>query len=900
MKIELPLILARKAGRLIEAWVPGMDITESGTSLAALRDELALKVMQRFERVPIDQLGLFQRAPHLRLRHVDVDTFFRKSGHKQLLKGRLGVLAEKWPMDDFWLVAPTRIFDARFAVRNLEVLDEALPRRLAAFAQDGLLESLDDYVVSSDEKLDILEVDVYPRSILPAAQPSTRRPRKTSTAIPNETPTDREQRRQQARLGATTLRAAAQNLSYAADDGTLGHAFGRDALVEEWVDALLGREGGGIVFVGPTGVGKTAIVHELVHRLTKRHRAAGVRRDVWRMDGGRFIAGMKFVGQWETRARSLTQELSDTGDILFADDLASLVYAGRTRNSNSNLARYLAPHLSRGDLTIVAESTPERLARVREEEPSFAAMFRVVQIPALSELETLRVLIGVLRDRESDRSAGDPPRLHPAALEAVLGDSRRFRPHEAFPGKAVRLLGRVLGGTGKPDPAGFRRFTLEDVHTALRGETGLPDFVLGASARRDRENIRQEFAGQILGQPEALEAVTDVVLTLQAGLGDPDKPLASMLFVGPTGVGKTETAKALARFLFGDENRLLRFDMSEFSHPSSIARLVGQVGGEEGELTCALQSQPFRVVLFDEIEKAHPRIFDALLQLLGEGRLSDASGRTVHASAAVIVLTSNLGVREASSRMGFAVDRQATDQHYLSAVRTFFRPEFFNRLDRIVPFASLDRTALRGVVEHALGDLLSRRGIRRGRILVDVAPDLLDLLVEQAFDPRYGARPLRRALERNLTVPLAHHLAAQQERQTVLVELFRRENALAMNVKLLTDALPIASNDISTELPQLQAQFEKAREALDGLRDRPAFQPGAPFARELTEERHALESRIAELEEEAFSGPQYEESVDESSLRAIPEYRANYRGSGRGRGGLRPRPGFVDQPLFAV
>jgi ATP-dependent Clp protease ATP-binding subunit ClpC len=898
MKIELGVVVARKPGRLFEVWLPGLDIAETGTSMAALRDELALQVMQQFERGPAAELGKYQRAPHQRLRHVDVDTFVRgKDGRKRELKGRIGVLLEKWPGDDFWVAIPTRLHAARFAVRSLDVLEQALPRRLAGYAAATGLESLAEVTSSTDEKLELLEVDVYPPSILPRAPapaPRVRPRRDRREQEAQETPAEREERRARARLGATALREVGRNLSHAADDETLGRAFGRDALAEQLVDEIEGRQGAALVLVGPSGVGKSALVHEVVRRLGLRHRGVGTRRDVWRVDGGRFIAGMKYVGQWEQRARKLAQELTDTGDVLFADDLASLVYAGRVGASDNNLARYLEPHLARGDLTILAESTPERLARVREETPTFAALFRVVHVPAMSELETMRVLLGVLREQESDESAGPPPRLEPSALETVLVAAQRFRPHEAFPGKAVRLLSRVMGHRGPS----FLPIGVSAVHAALRLDTGLPDFVIGAEKRRDRAEIERDLERMIAGQPEAIDAVTDVVLTMQAGLGDPGKPLATLLFVGPTGVGKTETAKALARYLFGSADRLLRFDMSELAEPDSISRLVGQVGGPDGELSSALRAQPFRVVLFDEIEKAHPRVFDALLQLLGEGRITDASGRTANASAAVILLTSNLGVREAAARTGFATAARGEGerQHYLSAVRAFFRPELFNRIDRIVPFAALDRTALRVVVAHALADLLSRRGIQRSNVLVDVAPDLLDLLVEQAYDPRYGARPLRRLLERRLTVPLAHHLVTRRGDDRALVELYSRGDDIGISVRLLADAAPLGGvpPELGAGMAGLRAAVARLREELDRLMGSPAFAAGTPWAVDLLEERARIEQQVGELEE-ATAEVEYVEQVDRASHRNLHDWEAGHSCK-PARGGLRPRGGFTEVP----
>jgi ATP-dependent Clp protease ATP-binding subunit ClpC len=918
MKIELPLVLSRGAGRLVRGLVPGLSVEETASSVAALRDELALRIMVRFESARPAEAARYQRAPHQRLRHVRVDTFARdpETQKKRELKAVVGVLLEKWPADPFWVATPIRLPAARFALADLEALESALPRRLAELAQETGLESLEGLEAARDERLEILEVSVYPPTILPRgpdrpAGPARRRaggragrkPGGTTGASgisePAETAVEREERRQRRRLTAATLRAVARNLSYGADDEATGRAFRREAIVAPLVDELHLREGTATVLVGPSGVGKSAIVHEVARRLAERGRAVGLRRDVWRVDGGRFIAGMKYVGQWEARARALAQELLDTGDVLYADDLASLVFAGRTRSSDRNLARYLEPHLARGEITILAESTPERLERVREEEPTFAAHFRIGHVPPLSDLATLEVLVSVLRELEAESGAGAPPRLEPAALEAVLVGSQRFRPHEVYPGKAVSLLRRVLEGTGAPAAGSgggptFRTFGVDSVHETLRAETGLPPFVLGAEAPRERQAIRRELGALIAGQPEAVDAVADVVLALETALGAPDKPLATLLFVGPTGVGKTETAKALARYLYGSADRLLRFDMSELASPGSVGRLVGVVGGADGELTSALRLQPFRVILFDEVEKAHPRVFDALLQLLGEGRLSDASGRLANASASVILLTSNLGVREAAARPGFLGAGDEAREHYIAAVRGFFRPELFNRIDRIVPFGPLDKPALRVVVEHALGDLLSRRGIQRSNVLCDVEPELLDALVEQAYDPRYGARPLRRTLERRLTVPLAHHLATRRGDDWALVELFRSAGPeLGIAVRILADApaAPADGLEAVRGLPGLRALFASTAEEVAALRASPAFAEWPDLEGRWDE----LAAGLQELEADGLAETQFVETVDETSMRAFPEWE---RSEGyRGRGGLRPRQGFTEVPV---
>ncbi|GHG82998.1 AAA family ATPase [Comamonas sp. JC664] len=901
MDLKLPFVVAPRGGRLVEAWVPAFfpALHKVGPSLSLLRDELALALMERFERESPSQVAQYQLPPHFALKHVPVDTEGRdrEKNRRVVLQGTMTVLLEKWPRDTFWVVTPTRLPAARFALSQPSELPQALARRLVTWCLEHGLDSLDAHWAQGREQLELLEVDAYAPSVLPRTPPRpalpARRRRAKSPATEDtapETPEQREQRRNRRRLSLVELRAVARNLSHGARDGALERCFGREALVRELVEALEGREGSALVLVGPSGAGKTALIHEAVSRLTARQDAAGSRRDVWRVDGNQFIAGMMYVGQWEARARGVVKELMEVGDLLYVDDLASLVYAGRTRNERTNVAQFLEPHMARGELTVLAESTPERFERVREEAPTLASLFRVIHVPALDARATLPALLGTVRELEAG-SAGASLRLSPLALETLLSLQERFVSHEAFPGKAVRLLRRVMARQG--DRTGdTRRFSNGDVIDAMREQTGLPDFVLGSAQPKTREALTWELQRQVAGQPEAVEAGVDAILTLQAALQPSDKPLATYLFVGPTGVGKTETAKAIARTLFGGEQRLVRFDMSEFVTSSSITRLLGRPGAPDGELTTALRTQPFCVVLFDEVEKAHPRVFDALLQFLGEGRLTDGAGRTVDARQSVVVLTSNLGVREAATHTGFHRTADSAEAHYLSAVRAYFRPEFFNRLDRVVPFRPLTPAALRVVVDHALEALLSRHGIRQGNVLVEVEPRLLDLLVEEAYDPRYGARPLKRALEKRLTLPLAHHLVRRSADDLARVELLRNGDDMRVSVELLVNTPPW-----SPERPASDWSLTEVSHLLEetGARLAALISPQvAPEARELDARLHLLALEATDIREYELVPREYREARAPDS--AMKQVMGSFS-SHVGHLGLRQRPVYEEHPL---
>lgn len=821
MQLIVPLVIVPKGKRLYEAFVPDVpDSIRVGPSLAELRDEVSLAVMEWASQTLPESVADRALAPHHRCRQIEIDTVALDpvTRRRTVLQGTISVLAEKWPHEDFWIITPTRCPEVRFALSTLEELPKALTRRVRDYCIAQGIDSLNTvFGPPLKERIEALELDVDPRSPLPpaAVQPSTKAPRAPSNKSPEEV-------RNLRRLTAKTLKSVAQNLTYAAQDGMLDGAFGRNAVVEEILQSVDANKGVALVLVGPSGVGKSAIVREVAKRLAARTVAGIARRDLWQLDPHRFIAGMSRVGQWEERARALLSELNATHDLLSVGELAALAFVGRSNKNNDNLAQFLAESLSRADFSLIGECTAESLERLRQETPAFARLFRIIRVEPMSERETLSVLLSVARATDEAARRGDPLataiELTASGMEALLAAAKRHFSQQALPGSAIRLLHTVLDEqqNQSKDLRGQRVVSAEHALQAIAQSTGLPKYLLGIDPPKRVEQIRRELSAKVAGQPEAIEAAADAVMTVQMALGDPDKPVATYLFVGPTGVGKTETAKALAEYLYGSTARMLRFDMSEFSSRASVARFVGDSWQHEGELTTALRAQPFTVLLLDEVEKAHPSVFDTLLRLLGEGKLTDARGVTSDARSAVIIMTSNLGVREASTQTGFV--KASTEQarkHYITSIEQHFRPEFFNRVDRVVAFRSLDQASLRVVVRNALSELLSRRGIRRAEILVDVERSLLDLLVEQAFDPRYGARPLRRALERKIALPLAYHLVERKQQDGALIHVLRKEQQMTLAVRPLRDCAPLGVSEKDESVLSMSAELAELRRAAD-------------------------------------------------------------------------------------
>jgi ATP-dependent Clp protease ATP-binding subunit ClpC len=754
-----------------------------GTSLAELLDDAALHLMEKVPHWSPEQLDGLLLSPEITVRRVKVEAPLRFGTERKPVDVavRLTVVCTRWAKEGFWRLQIPRLGPETFAVTGLSELRARVTTYLEDWARKGSHAALTRAGSLQGPHLELIDVEVELPSVLPSRTPKrTRRDRKPST--------DEQEPEKRVWRPATTLRAVGNNLLQRGRDGRLQPALGRDRLVDDLV-AQLDADGTALLLVGDSGVGKTAIVEAVAQRFADRGGTLQRRTDLWRVDGARLIAGMSHVGQWEQRLAEIVDELYHRQDILVVDDLPGLAWTGRSAQSDTTMADYLVPHLQRGEIRILAECTPERLEAGRLENPGFFANFRIVQVEPMDDLATYRVLLEHTRRTEAVR----PLVASPTLLEATGRVARRFGPRLQEPGRSVRVLRGFLGDVAtdpdRRDAFGRTPIGPADLFAWFSVATGLPRFVLEPRHARPEDEVHRWFAQRIVGQPAAVRTAVDTVLCLQQGLDDPDRPVATLLFVGPTGVGKTETAKALAAYLFGDARRLLRFDMSEVAGPGALQRLVGGAGRPDGDLTRAVANQPFSVVLLDEIEKAGPAVFDLLLQVLGEGRLTNASGHTTDFRNTVIVMTSNLGVGAARRRTGFDRASGTSDAaHYRSAARAFFRPEFTNRIDAVVPFRALGRADVEPLVQRIVGRVLSRRGLRRAGVVVALDDSLADWLGEVGFDPLYGARSLQRVVERELTVPLARLLVQRPEQLTegAYIALWRSDGGLGMHLDPLS------------------------------------------------------------------------------------------------------------------
>jgi ATP-dependent Clp protease ATP-binding subunit ClpC len=547
-----------------------------------------------------------------------------------------------------------------------------------------------------------------------------------------------------------TLHAVAEELVERARKHKISPPVGDLINMTEHNALFMGAPPRSILLVGPTGVGKSTWVRQLArHLLSLKREGHELIPALWSTSAERIIAGMQYLGQWEERCLDMIRELSQEGDYLYVDRLLDIM---RVRgDDHSSIADLFAGPLKDREISLIAECDEHEYERCRRLAPTFVECFQIIRVepPTTGQMPNLMQLYQQRLRPQVVWSA--------AALRQLVSQLDFFRRDAAFPGKALRLLDWYNQEQAQAEPS-KGPLSADLAAGAFSRWSGLPVKLIADGERWPERQIFEELSAAVIGQPDACEQAARVLARLKAGMNDPERPCGALCFVGPTGVGKTELAKALAAKMFGDSSRMIRLDMSEFMMPGSSQRLLWTGRGIKS-LAEQVRQQPLSLILLDEIEKAHPEVFDLLLGVLGEGRLTDDSGRLVDLRMSVIIMTSNLGVR-AGGGVGFGAEATASGHDFITSVRKHFRPELFNRLDAVVPFAPLTPEALSRIVHLELHKASQRAGLTRRRITLEVTPDARTQLATRGYEPARGARPLKRLIEEQIMTPLAIALSA--------------------------------------------------------------------------------------------------------------------------------------------
>lgn len=664
------------------------------------------------------------------------------------------------------------------------------------------------------------------------------------------------------------------DLTKKAKDGKLDPVIGRAGEIERVMQILSRRQKNNPLLIGEPGVGKTAIAEGLAQLIVADQVPDIIRNmRIVTLDVSALVAGSKYRGEFEERLKKCIKEVEQAGDIiLFIDELHTLIGAGAAEGS-IDAAAILKPPLSRGEIQIIGATTLDEYRKHLEKDSAFERRFQTVMVKEPSEEQAVRILEG-LRDRYE---AHHHVHFTDDALRAAVSLSDRYIQDRFLPDKAIdvldeagarmRIRNMVLPEevqkiadelrsvrTQKDDAIAKQDFkradilhekevelvakrdearkaweeknsntinevAVEDVADVVSMTTGVPVSNLTEAETEKLLRMEQVLHERVIGQDEAVTALSKAIRRSRSGLKDPKRPGGSFIFLGPSGVGKTELSKALAEFLFNSEDALISFDMSEYMEKHSVSRLVGSPPGyvgydEGGQLTTAVRQRPYSVVLFDEIEKAHPDVFNILLQILEEGRLTDSQGRVVDFRNTVIIMTSNVGAREitATTPLGFTssanggMDDKEMKQRVMGEVKKLFRPEFLNRIDEIIVFKSLTEEEIVKIVDLMIADLRER--LIEQNMTISLTPEASRFVAKEGTDLSFGARPLRRAIQRLIEDPLSEQLLEGRWSSGSVIDVDVEDDKLVFNAGTGSIPAPRKRDTIAAEAELLLAGYD--------------------------------------------------------------------------------------------
>jgi ATP-dependent Clp protease ATP-binding subunit ClpC len=567
-----------------------------------------------------------------------------------------------------------------------------------------------------------------------------------------------------------------RDITRLAKEGKIEPVIGRNNEILHLIRTLVRKTKNNPLLLGEAGVGKTAIVEGLAQRITDGKLVASLRgKRVVELSMASLVAGTKYRGEFEERMMGIINECKARPDIvIFLDEIHTLVAAGACEGG-LDASNILKPALARGEIKCIGATTITEYRKYIEKDPALERRFQSILVSEPSIEETLDILRKLKERYEKHHQV----KITDAAIEAAVNLTVKYVPDRRLPDKALDVLDEACTGIKVPFLSMYGEkeasahgadVNAETIAEVISRWTGIPVRQLTAEERERFGNMADLIKKRVIGQDKAVEKVSEVVKIARAGLKDPRHPVGVFLFIGPTGVGKTELAKATAEFLFGSENEIIRLDMSEYMEKHSVSRLIGAPPGyigheEEGQLTGRLRRKPYSIVLLDEMEKASTDVFDIFLQLFDEGRLTDAKGHTVDAKNAIFIMTSNIGsefFQKQAPQLGFnkVNVRQDVKAGVMGVLKNTFRPEFLNRLDDVILFEPLESKGLNRIALNLIAAL--RKRLESNGFTFSVTDDALSLICKEGYDPLNGARPLARAIERLLAKPLSEKILGRE------------------------------------------------------------------------------------------------------------------------------------------
>ena len=594
-----------------------------------------------------------------------------------------------------------------------------------------------------------------------------------------------QQKGKKKKSGTSALDKYGRDLTKLAEDGQLDPVVGREVEIERVVQILSRRKKNNPILIGEPGVGKSAIVEGLALRIKKEESGALHGKRIVTLDLASMVAGTTYRGQFEERMKNVLTELREHPEvILFIDEIHTIIGAGNASGS-LDAANILKPALARGEVQCIGATTTAEYAKSIEKDGALERRFQKVPVRPTTGDETFNILTHL-----SEHYAHYHHVIYTReVLKACVGLSERYLTDRAFPDKAIDVMDEVGARSharqqGEEDKTPAYTITTEDVAGVVSMMSGVPVQRVATAENERLRTMSEVLRRRIIGQDKAVETVVKAIQRSRLGLRDPKRPIGTFFFLGQTGVGKTYLAQCLAEEMFGSKDAIIRFDMSEYMEKHTVSLLVGAPPGyvaheDGGKLTEAVRRKPYSIVLFDEIEKAHPDIFNILLQVLDEGRLTDRQGHNVDFRNTIIVLTSNVGTRqlqEFGNGVGFSagtMDQKETNKMLLKALQKQFPPEFVNRIDNVVTFEPLSKETIGQIVKIEIS-MLQQRLKTQGHQL-NVTPEVIGELVEKSFDTKNGARPVKRAVQTYLEDPLTEILLRKPNQKRITIKQIKQQ-----------------------------------------------------------------------------------------------------------------------------